>query len=541
MTRPIKERFRVSGSLVCQTPLSVGGLGTQHLTDLPLAVNGAGQYYIPGTSLAGALRHWCASHENVDAIWGYAEQKEDKGHASFIIVEDAIVQNDDIIPEIRDGVAIDRYSGTAANGMKYDRQILPKGTKLKLELLLECSAHSKEDTYGNSSPAVNQLSFLIKALESGKIRLGASKTRGLGKVKLENTEICNDIVNKKDGILDLLQNKSNTSTLPEPQAISERPRLEIEIKWKPKGPVMVKASEEGMSIDTLPLVSLTENGNLVQVLSGSGIKGAFRSHAERILATLLDIDTLGSPSKAGRNNFLEQINRRGKLPLIEDIFGSPSQSGNIKDEGEIEDKDDTSPLPGIGALYIDDCYATCEITKDQWHTLLNSQEDGSDRDAFVKGELDKTEWKNYQPNTHVAIDRWTGGAADGCLYNILEPPQDLEWDPIYFTLNLERLADKADVATTLILLVLRDFMDKKIPLGFGGTRGLGSIKVENVNFKISGAYEGDIDLDNKSFSKWNNLPDDLKETFEKLSESWERGIESHFSVIPKQTNQAAAS
>src|SRR5262245_39483468 len=59
MARDIKGRIILRGTLVARTPLHVGGLGDDVDTDLPLARDGAGRLYAPGTSLAGALRQWC--------------------------------------------------------------------------------------------------------------------------------------------------------------------------------------------------------------------------------------------------------------------------------------------------------------------------------------------------------------------------------------------------------------------------------------------------------------------------------------------------
>src|SRR5216117_3113234 len=59
MARNITGRLILRGTLVARTPLHVGGLGEDVDTDLPLARDGAGRLYAPGTSLAGALRQWC--------------------------------------------------------------------------------------------------------------------------------------------------------------------------------------------------------------------------------------------------------------------------------------------------------------------------------------------------------------------------------------------------------------------------------------------------------------------------------------------------
>jgi hypothetical protein len=104
---------------------------------------------------------------------------------------------------------------------------------------------------------------------------------------------------------------------------------------------------------------------------------------------------------------------------------------------------------------------------------------------------------------HVAIDRWTGGAADGRLYSVLEP-HAVRWNPITIAVDLTRLGDAArsefftdgadesgapdpphdvtaDAGLALLLLVLRDLAEGWIPLGHGAYRGLGWIEVQGVH------------------------------------------------------------
>ena len=62
------------------------------------------------------------------------------------------------------------------------------------------------------------------------------------------------------------------------------------------------------------------------------------------------------------------------------------------------------------------------------------------------------------PAMHVAIDRWTGGAADSFLYSVLEPVA-VDWPEIELCVDLDRLAPKEnrDAALALLLLTLKDF------------------------------------------------------------------------------------
>ena len=96
MSRKIIGKVQVHGDLVAQTPISVGGLGAGEHVDLDVAVDGAGRFYIPGTSLAGPMRAWLS--ENVepeamlDELFGFIEQTGDGGQASSLFVEDSPAQ-----------------------------------------------------------------------------------------------------------------------------------------------------------------------------------------------------------------------------------------------------------------------------------------------------------------------------------------------------------------------------------------------------------------------------------------------------------------
>ncbi|MDV7398814.1 hypothetical protein RZS08_45830, partial [Arthrospira platensis SPKY1] len=82
-------------------------------------------------------------------------------------------------------------------------------------------------------------------------------------------------------------------------------------------------------------------------------------------------------------------------------------------------------------------------------------------------------YEKLQPAMHVAVDRWTGGAADGMLYSVLEPI-GVEWEAIGLQVDLARLnkyhEDLLQPVIALLLFVWRDFANRKIPIGYGTNR-----------------------------------------------------------------------
>lgn len=468
MARRIGGRIRVSGTLVAQAPLSVGGMGGDVDVDLSLARDGQGRLYVPGTSLAGPLRDWVERHVSESLakdVFGF--QERDKGRASAVFVEDAVVEgasDDDV--EVRDGVGIDRKWGTAAEHIKYDRAVLPKGTKIPLRMTVELLEKDPERGRGRKA-----IGLLLRALEAGEVGLGAARTRGLGRVKIETIDIREEdwiggileILReggKKIGIADLL--KSSPELNAKPPA-----GLEVEIRWKAAGPVMVKAERDGIAVDFLPLVSGRGGGKLALVVPGSSIKGALRAQAERIVRTVLGRD-------AGEG-FLDQV----QVPLVEHLFGSARPRRNEQEEDQKESQKGTvrNP-PGRGALFVDDCYGSNGFSRGCWGTVELARTERDLREA-----LDAAGLRETQQAFHVAVDRWTGGAADGFLYSGLEPLNH-PWEPIRMRLDLAFLPEELrSPSAALLLLLLRDMAEGRIPIGFGSNRGMGSIEVENVAVK----------------------------------------------------------
>src|SRR5215213_3387333 len=81
MARRINSRLKIKGILTAQTPLHVGGYGESFETDMALAKNGNDEFYIPGTSLTGALRSWFENafgKDNTIEFWGFQEDEKER-------------------------------------------------------------------------------------------------------------------------------------------------------------------------------------------------------------------------------------------------------------------------------------------------------------------------------------------------------------------------------------------------------------------------------------------------------------------------------
>jgi CRISPR/Cas system CSM-associated protein Csm3 (group 7 of RAMP superfamily) len=383
-----------------------------------------------------------------DDLWGV--QKRDEGHASFVIVDDAVVTLPiGAIAELRDHVGIDRVLGAASDKTKFDRAVLPKGSHFPLEMTIDIAEEASQ-----SVKAVEQL---IYALEHNEIRLGGAKTRGLGLIKLTGAEWKEYDFSSFAGTIAALRKDGKSYT---PTETSSSHFLRLSIHWEPIGAVMVKSGQDGVAVDILPLAS-RDDDRVAFVLPGSAIKGALRSQAERILRTVLQI----LPDE----EFQDQL-ENPKLELTQWLFGKAGK------------KDEAQKIAfGRGALIVDDCYCQKRISPQAWQAVEQAIDDPKNSSSgTLRGSLDAAELTETQQAFHVAIDRWTGSAADRMLYSALEP-FNLEWDVIELTLDLKRIPSEiSNAVQTLLFLTLRDLAAGCIPLGYGVNRGYGSLKVNKI-------------------------------------------------------------
>lgn len=510
MARNIHSRLHLKGVLITQSPLHVGGHGEDVDTDLPLARDGAGQLYVPGTSLAGALRELAErlfGDSVIEELWGY--QRQDRGHASFVVVEDAVIENSEsVVVEIRDHVGIDREYGSAAEHIKYDRAILPRGTRLRFHVSVEVLDSRQR------GQALAMLAALKQALEEGEVRLGAAKTRGLGHVRLDGGQVTEQVFSNRQALLATLRQPQGAIVSPadidaarEAHPVQKLPRLSIKIQWKPVGPLMVKAGFDGIASDMLPLVSQI-NGSISLVLPGSSVKGALRSQAERIVRTVCGETAPRWLGGRGREKFLDAVDVR----LINELFGR---------RGERVAPDDARPwLPGLGALGVRDCFGDHRLTVPQWQAVQAATDDRQLREALNQAGL-----QAWSQAYHVAIDRWLGSAAESMLYTVLEPHRT-EWEPLTLELTLQRLPENLRLpCIALLLLVLRDLANDRLPLGFATHRGMGTIQVTDL--QIQGHdLEGDLStLSNIRLEngRLHNLP-------EVLRTEWQRWVKQNQEV-----------
>lgn len=219
----LRARYHVTGRIVLDTALHIGGRGPTTVTDSPLVRDGEGRPFIPGSSLKGAFRAaverivpnlpglcTCGLSDSNDSCASILRRKtkdqklsEDDmlalldevlcdtcrtfgstNLASVALFHDApisVVWRDlpEVPTQIRDGVGIDRNSGRAREGIKFDFEVVPPQADFEFTLMLE-------------NPNERDLGLIALGLQefvAGTIPLGGIRSRGLGRCHLEEIKV----------------------------------------------------------------------------------------------------------------------------------------------------------------------------------------------------------------------------------------------------------------------------------------------------------------------------------------------------------------
>jgi CRISPR/Cas system CSM-associated protein Csm3 (group 7 of RAMP superfamily) len=496
--RALSSRLRLRGWLRLTTALHVGGANHDPNGRMEVAVDGLGRLYVPGTSLAGPLKAWASAGGDQQHRWG-SDHASAEGPTSRVVVHDALVATttrltgdghavdaaDPGVLETRTGVGIDRYLGTAVPGVLYERATVPSGLFLRLAIDVESGD-------GDLEPDRVDMAALLAALDAGKIRLGGGKNGGLGRVTVDSDgfTVIEERLDTPDGLIAALRGRARTWTLRE--ILDSRVRtgnnedartLTATLIWSPTAPVMVRAAADGAAVQALPLVTVDGADHVRLLLPGSALKGTLRSHAERIVRTVAGID-LPLPTGDVPERAATFRSQHTGSAVVNALFGAPARAS----------KGSTAGASTAGAISVDDCVSCTRIPLALWNRLYTDAEVTADKNTRIPADLrDNLATLGFERTDHIAIDRWTGGAAPGRLYSVLEP-YHVGWQPMRLTVDLKRLTFHenvstndvpADAALALLLLVLRDVKAGRVPFGYATNRGFGDVKVTKLTIQGS--------------------------------------------------------
>lgn len=243
--------------------------------------------------------------------------------------------------------------------------------------------------------------------------------------------------------------------------------IRIQIRIKPDGPILIKAGVDASGKAMMNFVRTMRGGRQEVYLPGSSLKGALRSHAERIARTLRN-DSVCNPF----NTYYQEGEGRFKSP-----WGVPNCHETVCSVDRQKQKQKQERLLPAEKYRVS-CPA-CQL----FGSLLSAGH-FSVSDAYL---VEPTKTADPEIRDGVAIDRFSGGASDGGKF------------------QFEGLTD-GEFAATLILqnvtwwqvswiaLVLRDMQDGLVTIGLGASRGLGRIQttIEGMTLDLVGVEPDDF-------------------------------------------------
>lgn len=307
--RPIVERIIIEGDLVLQSPAHFGSGDEEPFSQVDMSLLRdplESRALLPGASIAGALRNYLREVELgyraketkgslAVALFGLSKGATE-GVQSSLLVHDALASTSAYV-ELRDGVRIDPKTRTAAEGAKFDLEVVAAGTVFPLcfELVIE---EELKDTL------LKALALTLQGLEQSQIHLGARKQRGLGRVKVEQWQVWHYDLTAPAGLLGwLAAEQPDIAPAPAPQVGTNiaallgvnleaehdgRHAFNLTATFALDGSLLIRSNFDYASNgpDTVHLQGRQADGQVAPLIPGSSLAGVIRHRAVTIAQTL---------------------------------------------------------------------------------------------------------------------------------------------------------------------------------------------------------------------------------------------------------------
>jgi len=468
MINKYTKRFLAHVILETATPIALGSGDIDIITDAPVARDVNGLPYLPGTSIAGILRH-AIGEQNAKWFFGFQETPEEKTErakqenkpidkidsidigSKTIFTEGKILDNNGVPVDglqnidwndnyfskfknlpVRQHVRINS-SGTAKKGAKFDEEVVYKGTRFCFEI--EYVAEKEEDD--------TNFKNVLKQLTSKSIRFGGGTRSGFGEVNIVDIKTRSIDFNNEEQITDYLEKLSCLSDVSfwgKADSFGEKENdnnwMEYSLELNPEDFFLFSSGFGNENADITPVfedIIVWTNGHAQfkyqkVLIPGSSVKGAISHRTAFHYNRLTDVfaDNLDA------ENFENHVGKNNKA--VKALFGSEG----VKDENN-------------------------EKTIDQIRGNVMIS------DVILKQE------KNTKILNHVCIDRFTGGAIDGMLfceetvYGKGNPPFTLKFLVHKSAFN----EDKENKIKQAFECAIEDICTGMLPLGGGVNRGNG--------------------------------------------------------------------
>lgn len=461
------------------TPMKIGSGRSSVKTDAVIARDVNGLPYIPGTTLTGLMRHameqTADGKEQAERIMGYQSKKE--GQGSWLAVTEAKVLGGDGLPvdglrkphdiiadpflsrfaqmPIRQHVRIG-HKGTTEKSGKFDEEIIPKGTRFCFEIeLLSDGEH-----------ADNDFSSLLSILMSDTFRVGGGSRKGFGKIA---------VVDIRTRRLNLMNEQDLRAYLGKTSDLSEDwEGFDSTFKAEEKKDDAVRYELHLHPVDFIFFSNgLGDPGNGTD-------KAAIR---ETFITWSRNGKGVEIPERQEAKTSLVVPASSVKGAIAHRTAFYYNQHGGVFSDMLSDDKDKirlaTKRNKAVVALFGTEGEEKGSKGKRRGHVLVSD---------IIREQLSDTKPKILN---HVKIDRFTGGAVDGALYD--EEPLYAQNEDLVLTFTLfPDKETKDDFVTESFEEALKDVCRGMLPLGGNVNHGGGCFHGKLIkNGQIFYKYEQD--------------------------------------------------
>ncbi len=444
---------------------------------LSIARDGLGRPCLNGSSLAGVLRSIWRNHlqsdpssttaeakDTVQLFFGAASQNDEAD--DFVATHSAVrVTNTELSlnqsqPALRTHHQRNRHRGSVLDGSLFSAEYCPPGTRAPVRFWIAGPNSSGIIPDIPESLCHEFLSAVVVAFEQG-LCIGGNSNRGFGRALLSppcrtrtfNLSNLSDHADYLDAVRTWAQGKTIPNLKPFVPAdrSSASNRLDIELQLSiPRGQDLLVGDGQGLESQTEPQRVLHIDGKYYWRIPGSSLRGIFRNwfhrlHARHQLEKNVDNSLTSSDPVARYADRVREKQYNGNQ--LGWCFQKPGDA--LSADWQVESLFGTCHAPG--RISLSDGLAACT-------------------------HVEAAKCSERQVRMHVAVDRITGGAAEGLLFDnhvLTGSPAT----PLVFTfqLSLQNPADSeirwlAQTIAALHLGILR----------IGSAKSSGRLEVHNL-------------------------------------------------------------
>ena len=477
----LTHRYMARIIVEAETPLTVGSGENNILTNQMVVTDINGLPYIPGTSLAGVLRHALEqelTELELNKIMGFQGERKtegpDDGQGSRLIVSHAQMIGHEGIPidgitknqlddpfykpfqnlPVRQHVRIS-HKGTSEDKGKFDEQVVYKGTRFCFEL--ELVSDRKEESKWKK---------MLEQFYSPAFRIGGGTRKGFGELSIIECKTASlDLSNEDD--LDLYlektsslndefwNNKEETSSIEN----SEDNWITYKLHLKPDDFFLFSSGLESADAKMIPVTEkivkwdkpdnpeFSEEKTLVPA---SSVKGAL---AHRVAFYYNKLHGL-TAEKLKESSSINEIVKGGFYDFrnkANDKFNSAIYEDRLKLV--------TTYNPAVRALF--------------GFALDDDKDNGAKRGNAIFSDVHLDNEPKKKLLNHVAIDRFTGGAIDGALFSEEVAGSMENQEKLDIKILVHKTAFEHPKVKEAFELALKDICTGMLPLGGGTMRGHG--------------------------------------------------------------------